>query len=787
MMGSLAILFAAGLHVLQMDCAVTEPDEGFVLGNGDLSVSAYQTMDAIVFRFGKGDVWDRRIETEKDPPPCTVRDYIDIALGRKDPGGFTNRSNGVSKAYPMPKPVGELKLHVPANLPGHPTWRQRLVVEEGRVEISAEWENGVKVDVEAVVDPDRNDFACRWRCSGWGDDTRLGRGEPPVFFTLEREADPTPREFLSDVVSVGFSTPTGSYPDCEPLPPPVAVSDVSNGLHYIEQRFYPDNLFPEGFRYRMHLVVGKDCGRVNAVKAGPKRAMIRFFGWSRDVSGQAVVRVETSRDVQRGGAWTERYARPEPFAKYASRVKESVAGYWRKSSFSVPGDPALERLWYSIYHARRCLLKGGTVPPGLFFPSSLRHYSIWHGDYHSNYNLESIYWGDFTANHPEQAEAYFDCVDFYRPVGRIIAEKYYGCRGVFIQLEGFPVLAKDDYNGRLTLGRMAYMTGWAMSRYWEYYRFTLDREWLRTRGYPFIKECALFYLDFLKKAPHPDLPPNLKDGKYHIFPSIAGESSLKPGQPMTLCDQWSPIAFSRHCLWAAAEAAKELGVDSDLAAQWRERCDNLAGVANGLKGYPRHCLFSSPPEYAGKPYVPPPKWDGKPEGFSEADRWYFGLRIRDWMGRLRQNRFIPARDFPHYRKLLATWSRPNGLVRAMSLPHYGRTGGWTETLSCMAPVQEMILQSWDGAIRLFPYWPKDRDVSFRDWRTTGAFLVSAGMEGGRISPVKIVSLKGADCLVHGEWTVTDVASGAPVATDRDAFGRLRFRTAPNREYRLEAR
>ncbi len=257
MMGSLTILFAAGLHILQMDCAVTEPEEGFVLGNGDLSVSAYQTMDAIVFRFGKGDVWDRRIETEKDPPPCTVRNYKDIALGRKDPGGFTNRSNGVSKAYPMPKPVGELKLHVPSNLPGHPTWRQRLVVEEGRIEISAEWESGVKVDVEAVVDPNRNDFACRWRCSGWDDDTRLGRGEPPVFFTLEREADPTPQEFLSDVASVGFSTPTGIYPDCEPLPPPVAVSDAPNGLHYIEQRFHPDNLFPAVHRQQQSV---PECG-----------------------------------------------------------------------------------------------------------------------------------------------------------------------------------------------------------------------------------------------------------------------------------------------------------------------------------------------------------------------------------------------------------------------------------------------------------------------------------------------------------------------------------------------
>ena len=386
----LALLFAAGLHVLQMDCPVTEPEEGFVLGNGDLSVSAYQSMDAVIFRFGKGDVWDRRIEKESGPPPCTVRDYIDIALGRKDPGGFTNRSNGVGKAYPMPKPVGELKLHMPANLSGHPVWRQRLFIEEGRIEIEAAWKCGVKVAVEAVVDPVRNEFACRWKCAGWSDETRLGRGEPPVFFTLEREADPSAHEFLSDVVSVGFSTPIGRYPDCEPQPPPVAVSDPVNFMHYIEQRFHPDNLFPDGFRYRMHLLVGKDCGRATRVSSGPKRAMLRFFGWSRDVSGQAVVRVETSRDVQKGAEWTERYSRPEPFAKYAARAKEAAGEYWSKSSFSVPDDPDLERLWYSIFHARRCILKGGTVPPGLFFPSSLRHYSIWHGDYHANYNMESL-------------------------------------------------------------------------------------------------------------------------------------------------------------------------------------------------------------------------------------------------------------------------------------------------------------------------------------------------------------------------------------------------------------
>ena len=781
-----SVLVLAALHVLTMDRPVSEPDEGFVLGNGDLSVCAYQTADTLVFRFGKGDVWDRRIEKERDPAPATARDYVDIALGRRPAGDFTKPSHGVGQVYPMPKPVGELKLHVPANLPGFPTWRQQLFVEEGRLCLEAAWPNGVKVGVEAVIDPERNEFACTWRCAGWNEETRAGRGEPPVWFSLEREADPLASDFASSVASVGFSGPVGRSPDAKPLPPPVTTADTTNGLYFIDQAFYPDRLFPDGFTCRLQLCVGKDWGRVQSVNAGPKRAMLNFFGWSRDVSGSAVVKVTTTRDVLKGARWPA-FEKPQPFRAYAARAKSAAAEYWAKSAVSFPDDSSLEDLWYATYHLRRAFLRGGTVPPGLFHPCSLRHYSIWHGDYHANYNLESIYWGEFTANHPEQADAFFDAADFYRPVGKLIAEKYYGCRGFFIQLEGFPALCDDDYNGRLTLGRMVYMTGWFASRYWERYTMTLDRDWLRTRGYPFIKDAALFYLDFLKKAPHPDLPRNLKDGKYHVFPSIAGEASLGK-DPMRLCDQWSPLAFARHSLYIAAEAAKTLGVDPDLVRDWTDRYENIAGPSGAAKGYQKHCLLAGSPEYCGAPklYVVPPAWDGTAKKHDDRDFWYFGLAIRDWLGRLRQNNFIPARDFPRYRSLLEKWRRPNGTVRAMSVAHYGRTGGWTETLSCMAPVQEMLLQSWDGAIRLFPYWPKDRDVAFADWRATGAFLVSAEWKDGRLGRVTVRSEKGADCHVWGEWSVWD-AAGAAVTTDRDEYGRLRFKTEQGKTYRLEER
>ena len=329
-------LSVAAPHVLKMDVPVSEPEEGFVLGNGDLSVCAYQTADTVVFRFGKGDVWDRRIEKERDPGPITIREYTDIALGRKPAGDFTRRSHGVGQAYPMPKPVGEFKLHIPSNLPGFPKWRQRLFLEEGKIGITATWSNGVEIGIEATVDPEKNEFACTWKCSGWNEEARVGRGEPPIWYSLEREADPVASVFRSEVASVGFSNAAGRYPDAQPLPSPVAIVDATNALYCIDQEFYPDRLFPDGFKCRLQLCVGRDWGRVLPVEAGPRRAMLRFFGWSRDASGSAVVKVTTTRDVMRGASWPA-YAKPAPFRELSCPRQGGSRGVLGEKLGFVPG------------------------------------------------------------------------------------------------------------------------------------------------------------------------------------------------------------------------------------------------------------------------------------------------------------------------------------------------------------------------------------------------------------------------------------------------------------------
>ena len=788
-------------HEIVLEGPVAHVEEGLLLGNGDLSCSVFQTADEIVFRFGKGDVWDRRLELDGIAAPTTLGEYrrgvLDegwtckvngadaaAAKGTKDERRMREVLSGWSVAlgrspYPCPKPAGELRMRIPSDLPGPADVRQRVVVEEGRYEISLGWRNGVRLAVEAVVAPVRNVFSLRWDVSGWNELTRVGVRRAPVGFVLLRRADPFYDRYIAERDILGGESKSYTEDRKKTLPQPTVVMDGSGRACGVEQAFYPDALFPEGFRHRMTLFADGLESHPIFRRKPEVPVSVRFSPRPDAVSGELQVAVTTSRDGRLEAGVPARHGR------LRAEAAEAARRHWERSALAVPGDQFLENLWYATYHARRCVLRGGTVPPGLFLPSTVGEYSPWHGDYHSNYNVQSIYWGDLTANRLSEAEAYFDTMDFFVPLGRRIARDYYGCRGCFIQLQGFPLLAPDDYNGGVALGRMAYMTGWAMTRYWEFYQYVRDRDWLAKRGYPFIRDAALFYLDFLLKAPHPDLPPGLRDGKYHAFPSVDSEDGLT-GDPMHVTDRPDTMRFIRHALFAAIEASRTLGTDADLRARWQERLDNLAGQPAGLSPYERHCLLSAPPEFGdARPYRAPVRWSGgTPEKPMDDSSYYYGMQTRHRLGRLRRNAYDPATSWPEYRATLERWTHPNGLVWGMAIAHLGRVGAWTESLSCMAPYQEMMLQSWDGAIRLFPWWPRNLDAAFRNWRAQGAFLVSAGFKGGRVVKATVRSERGEDCRVHGNWLVTD-ASGAAVRTDRDEFGRLRFGTVAGETYTLK--
>ena len=97
-----------------------------------------------------------------------------------------------------------------------------------------------------------------------------------------------------------------------------------------------------------------------------------------------------------------------------------------------------------------------------------------------------------------------------------------------------------------------------------------------------------------------------------------------------------------------------------------------------------------------------------------------------------------------------------------------------------AGVQEMLLQSYSGTIRVFPAVPAGwKDASFKTLRAEGAFLVSAERRGGLTQSVEIVADKGGELRLENpfgeaKYSVTGLRAGDIKADGSD----LIIRTSP---------
>jgi alpha-L-fucosidase 2 len=79
-----------------------------------------------------------------------------------------------------------------------------------------------------------------------------------------------------------------------------------------------------------------------------------------------------------------------------------------------------------------------------------------------------------------------------------------------------------------------------------------------------------------------------------------------------------------------------------------------------------------------------------------------------------------------------------------------------------AGVQEMLIQSHTGIIRIFPAIPEDwQDLSFNTLRTEGAFLVSATKEKGEVTAIDILSEKGGELKLSNPFKIKTFKCSSP--------------------------
>jgi hypothetical protein len=118
-----------------------------------------------------------------------------------------------------------------------------------------------------------------------------------------------------------------------------------------------------------------------------------------------------------------------------------------------------------------------------------------------------------------------------------------------------------------------------------------------------------------------------------------------------------------------------------------------------------------------------------------------------------------------------------------------RMGVWTENLSLPAVLNECVMQSWTGVIRLFPNPRGLGPVRFQNLRAVGAFLVSASYDGKKAFDVRILSEKGSLARLANPWPGAELrvtrardSSSVEAAMEGDV---AEFSTAPGESYRID--
>ena len=469
-------------------------------------------------------------------------------------------------------------------------------------------------------------------------------------------------------------------------------------------------------------------------------------------------------------------------ARWADENRKAAAEFWSRSKVSI-ADPLLENLWYETFHARRCVYRrrqgsAGAVPA----QHGPRLLAIGTATITGTTTFKQPYWGDYTANHLDLGDAYFDGMDFALALPAARSPRTItaagACSSSLRRIRSWP---RTTRWARCPMGRMAYMTGWAMTQYWWRYRYTLDKEWLRVdrlSGDPRLRLVLHRFHEEAGRRPVSHLPLQSGRGRLHrqseglhrpgagdaaraVLPADGDSGRRSPGRGR---------GFARR----VARAAATMQPATTGGRRWRS------------SGLAKECYEANPPEFgighAGLNNYRPEAGNASARiglvfrPVSDRRRW--AVASRRFRGRSRS-----ARSFAAW---FEAWRRPNGLSGAWPWPITAGPARGPRSLGVAAPLQEMMLQSWDGARASFP--PGRRS-------STPASTISAPKGRSWSAPPGRVATSrrfrsaacAAPCKVYSPWpkgfAVVD-ASGGKVAVTSDAYGRPEFATRPGGLYRL---
>ncbi len=464
--------------------------------------------------------------------------------------------------------------------------------------------------------------------------------------------------------------------------------------------------------------------------------------------------------------------------------------FWAKSAVKIP-DTLIEKQWYLEQYKFGSASRRGAPPISLqaIWTADNGRIPPWKGDYHNDLNTEMSYWPCYAGNHLEEGLAYLDFLDANLPAYTSYTRRFFGVEGLAVPgvttLDGSPMGGWMQYAGSPTV------SAWLAQHFYLHWRYSMDTVFLRTRGYPWLRETATFLEQVTLKG---------EDGVRGLPLSSSPEIRDNDVSAWFTHTTNYDLALMKFVFSAGAEMAGALHLEAD-SAHWRAIGNELAGFALSEKqelmfapGFPygeSHRHFSNAMAIHPLGLI---RWEDGPrakEIIHNTLARFDSIGPKGWCGysyAWLANMKARGMDGEGAARALSIFARafcsPNSFHLNGDQTRSGYSGFTYHPFTLegnfafASGLQEMLLQSSRGHIEVFPAVPKRwKDASFATLRAEGAFLVSAKKEKGIVREVRIDAESGGEAKLRNPFKTWHVSS-ARDAYVRQVGGYLRIRCTP---------
>lgn len=439
------------------------------------------------------------------------------------------------------------------------------------------------------------------------------------------------------------------------------------------------------------------------------------------------------------------------FAKDFDSHRRWWKSFWARSSIAIP-DSVLERQWYLDTYKFGASSRRGAPPITLqgVWTADNGKLPPWRGDFHNDLNTQLSYWPCYSGNRLEEGLAFLDWLWDCRPTAHRYTARYFGTSG--LNFPGVATLTGEPMAGWIQYSLSPTVSAWLAHHFYLHWRYSMDRSFLKERAYPWLRECASHIQELSEIGTNGRRKLPLSSS-----PEINDNSISAWFEEPTNYD----LALIHWLYSATAELASELGLGAEAArwrallSEWPELArspeDGRLLVAPGIPLKESHRHFSHLMAIHPLGVVDRNNGDRDRQtidaSLADLDRlgtdYWVGYSF-SWLGSF----FARARQGDRAAQALRTFA--DCFVLKNSFHANGDQSGTGKSKLRYRPftlegnfafaqgIQEMLVQSHNGRVVLFPAIPPDwKDVRFTTLRTEGAFLVSATLDGGRVTKVSV--------------------------------------------------